>query len=507
MTDDTAHWAEHEVRLFPSVHITSDREAELRATASLLAVIRAVSEFGRTIVRLSGGPAGRLSCYTEVPFQLQRGVGQPPEPLRPDGVLQAERGKTRWLALIEVKVGAVALDPDQVDKYHRLARQEGANVLITVSNQAALPDGSPPVPLDGRRSIPAVHFSWERLLSEAQLLSRKKDIADSDQKWMLDEWISFVQDSDSRIIVPPDMGPKWGEVLSAARTYGLAQVPGEFQDVARCWVAYLRKAALRLRAKLGVDVQVRLSRREKEDIVLHVQKCADPREGTLSGSLRIPDAVGDINIKVILPSRSVQYILEVIAPTEGRQVTRLGWLSRQLQPENLPVGDLVVMVDWSARGLSTCTQLRDFLQDSEKLLVDRAGVAVPRDANPRSFRIQWTTALPKGQGRSSAPILQGISAGLEAFYHGVVQDIQPFVPKAPRLETNQPTPNHARDETDATKSLAHNGAEPTGQPADQFQSRPISEETTTNIEDDQHEEAYSQEPQGQIPDSPSVQPG
>ncbi len=45
----------HEVPLFPSVHIKSDREAELRGTASLLAVIRAVSEFGRTIVRLAGG--------------------------------------------------------------------------------------------------------------------------------------------------------------------------------------------------------------------------------------------------------------------------------------------------------------------------------------------------------------------------------------------------------------------------------------------------------------------
>ena len=44
---------EPEVRLFPSVHLSSDREAELRATASLLAAIHAVSEFGRRIVSLS----------------------------------------------------------------------------------------------------------------------------------------------------------------------------------------------------------------------------------------------------------------------------------------------------------------------------------------------------------------------------------------------------------------------------------------------------------------------
>jgi len=103
---------EYEVRLFPSVHITTDREAELRATASLLAIIRAVSEFGRRIVRLSGGPVGRLSCFTEVRYQLDCGGGNPPEELRPDGLVQAVRGKTRWVALVEVKVGRTNLDPE-----------------------------------------------------------------------------------------------------------------------------------------------------------------------------------------------------------------------------------------------------------------------------------------------------------------------------------------------------------------------------------------------------------
>ena len=110
-TKQDATMSGHEVRLFPSVHIKSDREAELRATASLLAVIRAVSEFGRTIVRIAGGPAGRLSCFTEVPYQLDGGGGNPPEELRPDGIVQAVRGKTRWVALVEVKVGKASLGP------------------------------------------------------------------------------------------------------------------------------------------------------------------------------------------------------------------------------------------------------------------------------------------------------------------------------------------------------------------------------------------------------------
>ncbi len=456
-TRQDATMSGHEVRLFPSVHIKSDREAELRATASLLAMIRAVSEFGRTIVRIAGGPAGRLFCFTEVPYQLDGGDGNPPEELRPDGIVQVVRGKTRWVALVEVKVGKASLDPEQVDKYHRLARDEGANALITVSNQPALPDGRPPVTLDGRRlrSIPVSHFSWERLLSEAQLLSRKKEVADPDQKWILDEWIRYIDDPVSRIIVPPDLGSHWGHVLKAARTGALDQSDSELRDVAGFWVGYLRKAVLRLRAKLGVDVQIRLSRKEKSDSELHLERLiASVRaNGPLSGVLRVPDAAGDIQIEVFLNSRSVRYGLEVGAPTEGRQTTRIKWLSRQLRGRSLPT-DLLVTAGWSARGLFTSAPASKLVENPGVLLVDRKGASLPKDVNPKVFLLQWTTRLQAGRGGSSERVLEGISKGLEDFYLGVVEDLVPFVPPAPRLVTKQEKPE------DGDSTPQESGGEP-----------------------------------------------
>lgn len=437
---NTPSWTEHdEVRLFPSVHITSEREAELRATASLLAAIRAVSEFGRRIVRLSNGPAGRLSCYTEIPFKFYGARDKAPEDLRPDGILTTKRGKTHWVAFVEVKVGTATLDQEQFDKYRRLAKQEGFHTLITVSNQPARGDGSPPLIIDRRLKISMVHFSWERLLSEAQVLSGKKGISDPDQKWILDEWIRYVDDKDSRIIVPPDLGPKWGEVLKAAQASVLEQSSPELQEVARCWVGYLRKAAFKLRAKLGVDVEVRMSRKERDNTDLQAQKSVKAREGTLNGILRIPGAAGDMTVKVILPSRSVQYTLRVAAPTEGRQKTRIKWLSRWLRTENLPSGgDLMTIADWTVRGLSTTARTHDYLEDTTRLCVDKDGAPVPRDAHPRSFQIVWTRSLSKKRGRSGAPILESISQGLEEFYVKVVQGIERFVPKAPQLATTEP---------------------------------------------------------------------
>ena len=42
---------DHEVRLFPTVRISSEKEAEMRATASLLSVVLSVPDFGRAVVR------------------------------------------------------------------------------------------------------------------------------------------------------------------------------------------------------------------------------------------------------------------------------------------------------------------------------------------------------------------------------------------------------------------------------------------------------------------------
>ena len=82
----------HAVRLFPSLKNSSEREAELRATAALLAMAKAVSEFGRQIVKLAGGPAGRLECFTEVEIELDGG-----RLVRPDGFLRTTRGAKQWM--------------------------------------------------------------------------------------------------------------------------------------------------------------------------------------------------------------------------------------------------------------------------------------------------------------------------------------------------------------------------------------------------------------------------
>jgi hypothetical protein len=423
----------HAVRLFPTIRISSEKEAELRATAALCAMIRAVSEFGRAVVRMAGGPAGKLECYTEVEFKIQ---DADEKALRPDAIIRVVRGKTEWKAMVEVKVGDSKLRAEQLADYQVLVRQEQFDALITISNEAALPNGLPPVTLDKRRlrTAPVFHLSWDRLLSEAQLLSRKKGIDDEDQQWMLGEWIKYVADPSSKIIAAATLGDDWNVVLRSAREGNLSAAAKQLAQTVELWDAYMRKVGLRLRAELKVDVDRRVARADKHDPAGRIKRLLSKalETGCLEGDLRIPDAVGDVSLSVNLQSKVVRYSVEVKAPTEGRAPTRINWLLRQLKAETAP-RDLKVTVEWDQRRLCSRSELPEALADVTCLMRDHSRQPIPKDALPKRFVLEWTVGLQKGRGRSTAPVLDGISKSLERFYRDVVEGLVPFVPKAPRL--------------------------------------------------------------------------
>ena len=446
------HLQGNEVRLFPSAHISSSREAELRAAASLLSMVCAVDEFGRQFVRAAGGPVGRISCYTEVEFK----VGNPPtvRKLRPDGIVRVIRGKKGWAALVEMKVGDNPLDQAQVDAYHKLARDEGFGALITISNQAALPNGLPPVSIDRRRlrTIPVVHLSWERLLTDAKVLCGRKQVEDPDQAWMLDEWIKYVADEESRIVEPPVLGKNWTSVISAARENKLPSVSNYLQDVVKHWDGFLKKTALGLRAKLAVDVQRRASRADVKDPAGRIKRMhADAlANGVLTGSLRVPDAIDDLDIEVMLQGRTVRYSVGFEPPNEGRLKTRLNWLLRQLSGIDLPSG-LKVRVDWDRRRLTSEADLSALQESHAPLLIDARGQPIPDKAMPRAYRLSWTTGLAKGRSRDGGHVLAGISSGVERFYRDVIEGLVPFVPKAPKLQSETPA-EEPREKAEPTKA-------------------------------------------------------
>jgi len=108
----------HPARLIPAIGIRGQDEQEKRATSSLLAVMRAVPEFGHALVGALGAPKGRIATFAEV--QVKDGAG---ETHIPDGAIVVERGKTTWRCLVEVKTGSAQLEGEQINRYLDWARE------------------------------------------------------------------------------------------------------------------------------------------------------------------------------------------------------------------------------------------------------------------------------------------------------------------------------------------------------------------------------------------------
>lgn len=428
--EDTEPAKRHLVRLFPTIRIGSVAEAEIRATSALLATLRAVSEFGRVIVKLAGGPAGKLDCYAEVPYEDRSQV--PPVALRPDGLLVAKRAGKTWRCFLEVKVGSNALEREQIEKYLQLARQEEVSALITISNEAAINGGLPftGVSKNLLKGVTVVHLSWERLLSEARLLRGQDRVADADQQWILDEWIQYVSDPASKIVDPPSLGPRFGDLLTAAKEGNLAGVALAVREVCGNWDGFLQKVADRLRADLHVEVSAAMTSAERQDNELRLRNLQNiaVSEGRLTGTLKVKNAASDITIDILLSARAVRFGIEVKAPSEGRQLTRLKWMTKQLgkaPPEAL------LHVDWDQRKLKSQARVADALMDAACLTRDVHLQPIPADAMPRAFSVEWTQDLQRGKGK--AVVLDGVMADLEKFYALVVEGIAAFVPRAPKL--------------------------------------------------------------------------
>jgi hypothetical protein len=124
--------------------------------------------------------------------------------------------------------------------------------------------------------------------------------------------------------------------------------------------------------------------------------------------------------------------VELTAPQEGRQQTRVNWIAKQLRDDTVP-DDLVVKVDWDRKNLFSQSKAGELREKIDGLLRDGHQQLVPDDSSPRRFILEWTRKLQKPKGRSTAAVLEGISNDLEDFYGRVVQKLVAYVAPAPKL--------------------------------------------------------------------------
>jgi hypothetical protein len=167
----------HAARLIPTSGITGPDEQERRATSALLSVMAAVREFGRAVLGPLGAPGGTIETFIEVPFMLD---GQR---FFPDGLIRVTRGSRRWVGLVEVKTGANQLQAPQLEAYLDIARDNGFDAVLTISNEIAAIPGTHPTAVDRRKTkkVAIHHLSWTQVLTEAVMQKVHRGVGDPDQ--------------------------------------------------------------------------------------------------------------------------------------------------------------------------------------------------------------------------------------------------------------------------------------------------------------------------------------
>jgi hypothetical protein len=424
MTDET--WLA--ARLIPTSGINGAEEQERRATSALLAVMSAVREFGRALTQPYGAPAGTVETFIEVPFTL--GDKQ----LFPDGLIRISRGQRQWIALVEVKTGTNQLYADQLERYLDIAREQGFDALITISNEIPPMAGQHPTAIDKRKlkKVALYHLPWSEILTQAVMQKEYRGVADPDQGWILGELIRYLEHPRSGAMEFNDMGPAWVSVRDAVASGTARPNDTVVPQVTARFDALIRYACLRLGRQLGTEVTPALTRRELTDPASRALALATQlaSTGTLTGGIRIPGAVGALSVTADLRAGRVICHVDVEAPRAGRQSTRVNWLVRQLK--DAPDSTRIEAFAMHARGAGAAELLLRVRQDPTVLIGDPG-------KDLRAFRVAQSSTAGSKRGTGRGAFIDSVLDAVDAFYEQVIQNLKPWMPAPPRLRSDEDT--------------------------------------------------------------------
>lgn len=432
-------------RLFP---VLADSKKEEKATSILLSIFTVVPDYARAVLDEVGAPIGKrakIECFTEVSFKGSN------EKSRPDGLIIVTNGSKKWAALVESKVGRSELTQDQVETYLDIAKEQGFDAVITISNQFAQLSTHHPLPISKikTRSVSLFHFSWLSLTSKALLLTESKSVTDVEQSYMLKEMIRYLQDDSSGVVSQFKLGKHWKEVCTTVhQKVRLTKSSDEVSGAISNWFQTLRYLSIQLSVAVGKPCAVRLSKKHKDDGQHRLTDTISSFIDTsiLRGEFEVPNAANNLLLELDLSRKSLQCSIEIKCPKDVKQArAAINFAVNQLK--NYSGDDLEITVNYPGRIQDLSANIQTALdEDGRKLLLHDHTKELPVSV------IIWRDYDLGTQALKSPSLPHTIDQQLQSFYDDVVEELKAWQPKAPRIRRSNKS-----DEIADTKPLTNAG--------------------------------------------------
>lgn len=417
-------------RLIP---VTGSRQKESAAVSAVLAVFRIVPDFAKSMLADAGAPIStrsKLRAWTEVCFKKPKNSRN--NLPRPDGLLIVDTSRREWCALIEAKIKGEEIGSEQLEKYLDLAKEVGADAVITISNQFATVPGHHPTKVDKRKvkSVGLYHFSWISILSTAQLLSDSQEVTDREQAIVLRELIRFLKHDHSGVRPFDRMSSAWADVCGMVQNAeALSKNDPRLEAAVADWYQLCRYLGLTLSTRIGKRVSVALGRKHKNDPAARLE---DHLAGLIAGNslaeaFSIPNAAGDVLLEADFARRTISLSMKLVPPQDlVRPTAAINWLTRQLRktaPKNVRVG-----CSWPRKTPDTSLSLEAAMEDPSDL--------VPEAVTDLPTRLEVRRVIDlAGRFRGAKTVIEDIEAAFGDFYRDVGQHLTPWTPAPPKYKT------------------------------------------------------------------------
>ncbi|WP_093114763.1 hypothetical protein [Salinihabitans flavidus] len=390
---------------------------------SLLPQIPSLAGAVLNTVGLRVGKRTKIETFTEVVLKDCNDTNN-----RPDGLLVVSTGKATWSALVEAKIGKSKLDADQVQRYLEMAKANGIDAVLTISNEfVARADHSPVVvPKTLLRKASLYHWSWTWIATQCEILSIQGDVEDKEQAFLLREIIRFLKHSGTGVERFSQMGAGWKDLVQAVTNNGtLKKTAPEVEEGVGCWLEEERDLSLQLSRHVGQPVEAVIERKLRDDpagrLKAGVAQLVDAQ--CLTSIYRIPDSAADIEVNADLTRKTLSAGMRMKAPLDKKSTkARVNWLLRMLKDDDPRI---IIRAHWPGRAAATQQPL-SVLRDTPEVIQTEN-----KDAAPHSFEVLLVESLGKRfAGRRT--FIEDVEQVVPDFYDLVGQYLRAWQAPPPR---------------------------------------------------------------------------